>query len=43
MRAWAEAQALLASDPWLSAPTTADRALVEALGYVVNETVAGAA
>lgn len=43
MSGWAGAAAVVATDPWLSAPTDDDRALVEALGYVVDETSAGAA
>lgn len=40
---WETTTALVASDPRLAPPTDADRALVEACGHVVDETVAGAA
>lgn len=40
---WRAAAEVVSSDPWLKAPTEADRALVEAVGHTVDETVAGAA
>ncbi len=43
MAGWAGAAVVVSSDPWLGAPTDADRALVEAVGHLVDDTVAGAA